>query len=264
VDKIAMAAEDEVSAGLHGDAELRRALEECRAARDAAERELHDFVYAASHDLQEPLRAVSAYGQLLQRRLASDAEVSELTSFIVDGASRATALVQALLAYSRAGASPRIQTVSLSSVLQTALFKLSRRIRESGAEIICGELAEVAMDEAQLAQVFEQLLANAMLYTAGDAPRIEITAEESDDAVTVSLRDNGKGIEPRFPALQAAAWERSGGKRAGSRGLPQDRRRAWRADLGGKRRPARVDVQVCGAGLGPVERAQRWCISTAS
>jgi light-regulated signal transduction histidine kinase (bacteriophytochrome) len=218
VDEIAMSAEDELARS-RDTAELRRAFEECQAARHAAERELHDFVYAASHDLQEPLRAVSAYGQLLQRRFASDAEVSELTGFIVGGASRATALVQALLAYSRAGASPRIEMVSLNSVLQTALFKLSKRIRESGAEIVCGDLPEVAADEAHLAQVFEQLLANAMLFTAGEAPRIEITAEEADDAVTIAVRDNGKGIEPRFHEMIFQPFKRLHGKEVAGSGL---------------------------------------------
>lgn len=214
-----MSAEDELAAALRQNEDLRLALKNCETACDAAQRELHDFVYAASHDLQEPLRAVSAYGQLLQRKFAGDAEISELTGFIVDGASRATALVQALLAYSRAGASPRIESVRLNSVLQTALFKLSRKIRESGAEIACAELPDATVDEAQFAQVFEQLLANAMLFTAGEAPRIEIAAEESDDAVTVSVHDHGKGIEPRFHEVIFQPFKRLHGKEVAGSGL---------------------------------------------
>jgi light-regulated signal transduction histidine kinase (bacteriophytochrome) len=214
-----MSEEEERAAALRENAELRHSLEQCQAAQHAAERELHDFVYAASHDLQEPLRAVSAYGQLLQRKFATDPEISELTGFIVDGASRATALVQALLAYSRAGASMRIEMVSLNAVFQTALFKLSRRIRESGAEIVCGELPQVAADEAQLAQVFEQLLANAMLFTAGETPRVEVTAEESGDSVTLSIRDNGKGIEPRFHETIFQPFKRLHGKEVPGSGL---------------------------------------------
>lgn len=214
-----MSAEDELAFALRANEELRHTLDESQAARERAERELHDFVYAASHDLQEPLRAVCAYGQLLQRRFVDDADISELTGFIVDGASRATALVQALLAYSRAGASPRLETVSLNAPLQTALFKLSRRIRDSGAQVVCAELPEVPVDQAQLAQVFEQLLANAMLFTAGEPPRIEVAAEESGNAVTISVRDNGKGIEPRFHETIFQPFKRLHGKEVPGSGL---------------------------------------------
>ena len=214
-----MPAEDELAGALRENADLRHALEDCQAAREAAERELHDFVYAASHDLQEPLRAVCAYGQILRRKFESDAEIDELTGFIVDGASRAAALVQALLAYSRAGASPRIETIRLESALQTALFKLSKRIRESNAEIIYADLPEVTADELQLGQVFEHLLSNAMLFTADEAPRVQVNAEEAAEAVIISVRDNGKGIDPRFHELIFQPFKRLHGKEVAGVGL---------------------------------------------
>lgn len=228
-----MSSEHELAEALRDNADLRRAMQECQAARKKAEQEaelqaaaaatarqeLHDFVYAASHDLQEPLRAVSAYGQLVQRKFQDDADTSELTGFIVNGAGRATSLVQALLAYSRAGASPHIQVVRLDAVLQTALFKLSRQIRESGATIAYTELPEALADEAQLAQVFEQLIANAIVFSAGEPPRIEIAAQEDSEALVISVRDNGKGIEPRFHEVIFQPFKRLQGKEVAGSGL---------------------------------------------
>jgi signal transduction histidine kinase len=128
-------------------------------------------------------------------------------------------MVQALLAYTPPGESIRIENIRQNEVIHTSQFKLIRRNRESGAEIVCGELPEVAADEAQLAQVFEQLLANAMLFTAGEAPRVEVTAEESGDSVTLSIRDNGKGIEPRFHEMIFQPFKRLHGKEVPGSGL---------------------------------------------
>lgn len=228
-----MAIEEELTTALQANADLQQALRDCEAARERAEREaeqqsglgsearreLQDFVYAASHDLQEPLRAVSAYAQLLQRKYLDDTETRELTDFVVDGARRATALVQALLSYSRAGASPRLQTVKVNAILQSALFKLSNRIRESGANVLYGDLPEVLADEAQMVHVFEQLITNAILFASGEAPRIEISAEEENDAWTIAVRDNGKGIEPRFHEIVFLPFKRLHGKEVAGSGL---------------------------------------------
>lgn len=221
-----MEEEEELAAALRKNAELRSALEQCSAAlreteEDArqARSELHDFVYAAGHDLQEPLRAVSSFGQLLQRKFVQDAETAELTGLIIDGAARATALVQALLSYSRVGVAPRLTVVPLDAAVQPAVYKLDGRIHESGAEVICGDLPEVHADDAQLAQVFEQLIKNAIAFRSSEKPRIEITAEEASDALLVSVRDNGIGIDPRFHDFVFSPFKRLHGKEVPGAGL---------------------------------------------
>lgn len=221
-----MPTEAELAEALRENEQLKKALDECSGAHKAAQaeagravKELQDFVYATSHDLQEPLRAVSAYAQLLQRKSAEDAETSELTGFIIHGAQQATALLQALLAYSRAGSSLHCRIVSLTAIVQSALFKLSNRVRESGASIVCGELPDLAVDPMQLALVFEQLVANAIAYRAGTSPAIEIAAEEGGEEYTVSVRDNGKGIEPRFHDQVFLPFKRLHGKEIAGSGL---------------------------------------------
>lgn len=221
-----MAADAELAAALRENAELRRTLEECSAAQKRAEEEarqarneMHDFVYAAGHDLQEPLRAVSSFAQLLERRYAGDAEASELTGMIIDGAVRATALVQALLSYSRVGNAPQRTMMPLSAAIQPALFKLAGALREAGAEVKCGELPEVSADERQLVQVFEQLVKNAIAFRTAEPPIIEITAEEGSDGPIVSVRDNGLGIEPRFHEFIFSPFKRLHGKEVPGAGL---------------------------------------------
>jgi two-component system, chemotaxis family, sensor kinase Cph1 len=156
---------------------------------------------------------------LIQRKNPSDAEASELAGLIIDGAARATALVQALLSYSRIGIAPRLKLAPLGSALQPALFKLAVQIRESGAEVIYGDLPEVRADDAQLAQVFEHLIKNAIAFRSSETPRIEITAEEGSDASTVSVRDNGIGIDPRFHDFVFLPFKRLHGKEVPGAGL---------------------------------------------
>lgn len=221
-----MASQDELAAALRKNAELQKALDESSAAQKRAEEEarharteLHDFVYAAGHDLQEPLRAITSFAQLVQRKYTDDAETSELTGLIIDGAARATALVQTLLSYSRVGAAPRKRMMPLGVALQPALFQLSASIREAGAEVICGELPEVNADDAQLAQVFERLIKNAIAFRSSEPPRIEITAEEGSDSTVVSVRDNGIGIDPRFHDFVFSPFKRLHGKEVPGAGL---------------------------------------------
>jgi|SRR5579875_708698 len=221
-----MPTEAEIAEALRENAELREKLEQslgaqkaAQAAADRAVKELQDFVYATSHDLQEPLRTLSAYAQLLQRKYAEDAEASELTGFIVHGAKQVTSLVQALLAYSRAGNSPRRSTVKLEVIIQSALYKLQEQIRASGAKVVCGELPEMLVDQTQLTQVLEQLIGNAIAYRSAEPPLIEIGAEEGEDGYKVSVRDNGKGIEPRFHEQIFLPFKRLHGKEVAGAGL---------------------------------------------
>jgi light-regulated signal transduction histidine kinase (bacteriophytochrome) len=109
-------------------------IEKLKALADSCNQELQHFVYAASHDLQEPLRAVTTYSQLLERMYADDEQAKELTAFIVSGVARMNELLQNLVSYSRIGASKTRAEVRLMAPLQAALYKLSAEVKETGAD----------------------------------------------------------------------------------------------------------------------------------
>lgn len=182
-----------------------RELERTAAELRRSNEELEQFAYVASHDLQEPLRMVASYTQLLQRRYAAqlDAAANEFIDFAVDGAKRMQGFIQDLLHYSRVGAGrPEPQRVELDEILATALHNLSVMIRETGADILADPLPCVRGDARQLAQLFQNLLGNAMKFQRpGETPRIRVTAareEEAGGLWRIGIADNGIGIEPRF------------------------------------------------------------------
>src|ERR1700756_1538954 len=143
--------------------ELRRALEDCRSACQRAEQDLErsleegriatddmqHLIYAVSHDLRAPLRAIATYTQLLERQYASDPEASELSAFAAQGVKEMNGLIEDLLRYSRAGNTPRRTTVSLDLVVQWAKMNLQGLLGETGAEIAYSDLPEVKVDESQ-------------------------------------------------------------------------------------------------------------------
>ncbi|HEX4165385.1 MAG TPA: ATP-binding protein [Bryobacteraceae bacterium] len=185
-----------------------RCVEELKAAEDAAEEsaanaknaadELQYFVYAASHDLQQPLRAVNTHAQLLQRRFPDDEIAREFTKVIVEGATQMNGLITDLLTYSRVGNHFDPQPVHLSAPLQWALFTLNKVIGESQAQVAVGEMYEVSGNEKQLATVFENLIGNAIKFRAAAPLLIEINAQCEERQVIVSVRDNGSGIKPEY------------------------------------------------------------------
>lgn len=206
--------------------ELQRALSqaqrEIQRSSDAERRaheELHEFVYAASHDLQQPLRAVRAYAQLLQRDYAHDAQASELTAFIIDGANQMGHFIRDLSTYSRSGALPRRTTFKLDVPLQEAVLKLTEKIRETGAKITASDLPEITADEGQVAQMLFCIIENALKYVRAESAEIEISAEEGPDEVTVSVKDNGPGIEARFHEQVFLPFKRLHGKEIPGSGL---------------------------------------------
>ena len=139
--------------------------------------ELEQFAYVASHDLQEPLRMVSSYTQLLAKRYRAklDAEALEFIDFAVDGVKRMQTLIQDLLQYSRVGTRGKpFAPVDSERVLQTILLNLSAAIRESGAEITHGTLPIVQGDDGQLTQLFQNLVGNAIKYRNEQPPRIHV------------------------------------------------------------------------------------------
>jgi signal transduction histidine kinase len=189
---------DPLAEVLRENQELRSSLDRYVAAANSTGEQLQQFLYAASHDLQEPLRAVITYAQLLDRHFSSDPAAHEYIGFVLDGAVRMRELLQHLLAYSRAGSSRQRNVKDLNVPLQMALLKLGPDITHSSAHIIRNPLPEALCDEGEIALVFENLLSNSLKFRSTAAPVIAVTAEQGSDECTVSFRDNGLGIEPRY------------------------------------------------------------------
>ncbi len=164
--------------------------------------ELEQFAYVASHDLQEPLRMVSNYTQLLARRYRDklDDDANEFIDYAVDGAKRMQALIHDLLQYARVGTRGKeFKPAAGSAIVEDALANLASAVAEAEATIAVDPLPILICDASQLAQVFQNLIANAIKFRRPDTePRVRISAARSDEAWTISVADNGIGIEPRF------------------------------------------------------------------
>ncbi len=164
----------------------------------SASEQLQQFLYAASHDLQEPLRAVVTYAQLLAGKLENDASASEYNGFVLAGALRMRELLQQLIAYSRAGGAKHRKAIDLNVPLQMALLKLNPEVKATGAEIEREPLPNAIGDENEIAQVFAHLLSNSLKFRSPEIPKIRIAAEQGSDECVISVEDNGVGIDPRF------------------------------------------------------------------
>ena len=160
--------------------------------------ELEQFAYVASHDLQEPLRMVSSYTQLLERRYKDqlDQDAKDFIFFAVDGANRMQGLINDLLDYSRVTTRGKpFAKLDLSTVLGHAIANLQKKIQDTGALIVNDDLPFVYGDEVQLVRVFQNLLDNAMKFRGTNPPRINVTAKTTDDKIQISITDNGIGID---------------------------------------------------------------------
>ena len=160
--------------------------------------ELEQFAYVASHDLQEPLRMVSSYTQLLERRYKDqlDQDARDFIFFAVDGANRMQHLINDLLDYSRVTSRGKpFAKLDLSTVLGHAIANLQKKVEETGALIVNDDLPFVYGDEVQLVRVFQNLLDNAMKFRGTDPPRINVSAKTFDDKIQISITDNGIGID---------------------------------------------------------------------
>jgi signal transduction histidine kinase len=159
--------------------------------------ELQQFAYVASHDLQEPLRMVASFTQLLAKRYNDklDDDARDFISSAVDGATRLQTLISDLLNYSRVGTQgkPLVPTDS-EALFQRVLESLQLTIQESGAAIVSDTLPMVLADPQQLGQLFQNLLTNAIKFRGEQAPQIRVSAERNGNDWTISVRDNGIGI----------------------------------------------------------------------
>jgi signal transduction histidine kinase len=163
--------------------------------------DLEQFAYVASHDLQEPLRIVAGYIQLLERRYKAklDKDAGEFIAFAVDGVSRMQNLIQDLLMYSRVGTrGQRLATTDCEKVLDHALANLQMSIQESGAVITHDPLPTVTGDEAQLVQLLQNLVGNAIKFRGQRKPEIHVGARPHDGRWLFWVKDNGIGIEPQY------------------------------------------------------------------
>jgi PAS domain S-box-containing protein len=167
----------------------------------ASNTELEQFAYAASHDLQEPLRMIAGYTQLLGRRYRGklDREADEFIQFTIEGAERMGTLIRDLLAYSRAGrTSLTPERVDLGDCVQASLANLRVMLEENAAAVEVSPLPELVGQRAQLIQLFQNLIGNAVKYHGTEPPRVRVSAERRGEDWLFEVRDNGIGIDPQY------------------------------------------------------------------
>ncbi len=204
LEKLNVKLQGEVKERVEAESALARHSAELRTANKNLARsneELEQYAYLVSHDLQEPLRTLTSYATLL-REGHGDALDEDGTFFVeqlVGASTRMHTLIQELLAYARlANEGPQHERISLAALVEEARGNLAPAIEESGAEISHGDLPRIFADRAQMLQLLQNLLGNALKYRASDhAPRIEIVAEEDDGEVRFGVRDDGIGIDEK-------------------------------------------------------------------
>jgi light-regulated signal transduction histidine kinase (bacteriophytochrome) len=163
--------------------------------------DLQHFAYVAGHDLQEPLRMVSSFLQLLQRRYKGkiDESADEYIDFAVDGARRMQILIRDLLAYSRIETQARpFEEVYLGDVVRTVTRDLEPTIEEASGEVLLGEMPVVRGDEVQLRQLFQNLIGNGLKFRSNRPPQVTVEARQEPGRWIISVSDNGIGIEMRY------------------------------------------------------------------
>lgn len=178
-----------------------RVLQKTTTELERSNKALEEFAYVASHDLQEPLRMVSSYTQLLGRRYQGklDEAADKYIFYAVDGAKRMQALIQDLLKYSRVGTQGKpFEPTDFSKALQQALTYLKIAIREEEAEVTFEPLPTLMADPTQITQLFQNLVGNAIKFRKEEPPRVDISARQENQDWVFSIRDNGIGIAPQY------------------------------------------------------------------
>jgi PAS domain S-box-containing protein len=201
----------DVTARRRAEAELRQTAEELARSNSELMRltdelarsnsELEQFTHVASHDLQEPLRMVSSYTQLLARRYSGrlDEDADEFIAYAVDGANRMQGLIEDLLAYARVGSRGReLEPVDLQAIVTQLLESMSATLADSGGRVQVGELPMVMADPTQIRQLFQNLIGNAVKYRRDEPLLVEVSAELQDGDWTFRVRDNGIGFESQY------------------------------------------------------------------
>ena len=164
-------------------------------------KELEQFAYVASHDLQEPLRMVSSFTQLLERKYKGklDQDADDYIKFAVDGAQRMQQLINDLLAYSRVTTGgKKFEMVNMENILTESLSNLKLSVEENNATITHESLPYVRADQSQVVQLFQNLIGNAIKFRREEPPEIHISAQNSGDKWIFQVSDNGIGIDPQY------------------------------------------------------------------
>ncbi len=177
--------------------EQKETEQELRRAND----DLQQFAYSASHDLQEPIRNVAVYSEIIAKRYSNqlDEDGRQFLGFLTEGGRRLATLINDLLAYTRAGVVDSETTaVDSAAVLQHVLSNLAEAVRESQATVVYGELPQLVIGETHLQQVFQNLITNAIKYRRDSPPEIQISASRQGRTWQFSVRDNGIGIDPQY------------------------------------------------------------------
>ncbi len=198
-------------------------LEVARQALQRSNEELRQFAYVASHDLQEPLRTVASFTQLLVSRYRDpdDAEANEFVSLIVDGVERMSVLIHDLLEYSHTGVHKTLPTepASAEAALNEVLFSLSAAIQESGATITHDPLPHVWLESRSLVQLLQNLIGNAIKYRSQNPLQVHVSAELDGEEWLFSVRDNGIGIAPQYHERIFGIFKRLHGKEIPGTGI---------------------------------------------
>jgi hypothetical protein len=191
----------------HAEEELARKVEELA----RSNRELEQFAYVASHDLQEPLRMVAAYTQLLGERYRGrlDETADKYIGYATEGALRMQTLIQDLLEFSRVGRNETVaRKADCNAVVKNVLLNLQSSIQESGAAVACEALPVVPADRSQLSQVFQNLIGNAIKFRKQEPPMISVRAERAGECWVFSVSDNGIGVAPEHAEAIFAVFQR--------------------------------------------------------
>jgi light-regulated signal transduction histidine kinase (bacteriophytochrome) len=186
-------------------------LKEQAAALARSNEDLQQFAYVASHDLQEPLRMVTGYLQLIERRYSDrlDDDADEFIAYAVDGATRMKRLINDLLAYSRVGTRGQpFEPVALEDALSHVLRDLSLTIQESRAVVTHDPLPAVMADPLQIGQLFQNLIGNALKFSGDEPPRVHVGAERDGAMWAIAVRDHGIGFDPKYADRVFAIFER--------------------------------------------------------
>ncbi|MFH1702438.1 MAG: ATP-binding protein [Nitrospirota bacterium] len=184
--------------------------------------ELQQFAYVASHDLQEPLRMISSYLQLIEYRYKDklDKDADEFIAYAVDGAKRLQALIDSLLEYSRVGTKGKsFELVDCGFILEQAIINLKVAIGESGALITRDPLPTVMADSTQIVQLFQNLIGNAIKFRSKETLRVHISAEIKENEWVFSLKDNGVGIESQYKERIFNIFQRLHGREYSGTGI---------------------------------------------
>ncbi len=165
---------------------------------ERSNKDLEQFAYIASHDLQEPLRMIASYNQLLAKRYSDqlDEKAHKYINYAVDGAKRMQSMIHGLLEYSRAGSDElEIKLVDLTHHLDVVLLDLKHKIEESGTQISKVELPSLRVNSQQISRVFQNLISNAIKFHNGGNPKIDISVKEASTETVFCIHDNGVGID---------------------------------------------------------------------